>query len=39
MTKNEIFTTILFALFLQKQVDLFLDLKYDLYGYLVRAQP
>jgi hypothetical protein len=33
MTKNEIFTTILFALFLQKQVDLFLDLKYDLYGY------
>ena len=34
MTKIEMFTTCLFALLFQKQVDIFLALKYHLYGYI-----
>lgn len=34
MTKIEMFTTSLFAMLLQKQVDILLALKYELYGYV-----
>lgn len=36
MTWNEIYSTSLFALVLAQTADVILDLKYDLYGLLIR---